>query len=105
MKGDGTWAAASGGSGITRTIVTTSGSLTLGSTSMTDYVYLVAGAHTLSMPTAVGNTNRYTVKNDHTAAITIDTTGAETIEGAASISLDPEKAVDIISNNTNWRII
>ena len=91
-----------GGSGITRTVVTTSGSLTLGATASTDYVYYVAGAHTLSMPSP--NTNRYTVKNLHSAAITIDTAGAENIEGAASLSLQPNDSVDILSDGTNWYI-
>ena len=95
----------SGGSGITRTVVSTSGSITLGSAASTDYMYFVTGAHTMSMPAAAGNTNRYTVKNNHSANITIDTAGAETIEGAASISIAPESSVDIISNGTNWYII
>jgi hypothetical protein len=95
----------SAGSGITRTITVTSGSATMGSSASTDYVYMVAGAHTMSLPTAVGNTNRYTVKNNHSANITIDTAGAENIEGAASISIGPEESVDIISDNTNWFII
>lgn len=89
--------------GISRTQVTTSGSLTLGSTSATDYVYYVAGAHTLSMPSP--NNNRYTIKNNHSANITIDTAGAELIEGAASISIAPGSSVDVVSDTTNWYIV
>lgn len=95
----------SAGSGITRSVNNTSGSATMGSAASTDYVYFVTGAHTMSLPAASGNTNRYTVKNLHTTNITIDTVGAELIEGAASISIPPEAAVDIISNNTNWYVI
>lgn len=95
----------SASSGITRTIVSTSGSATMGSSASTDYVYFVTGAHTMSLPAAAGNTNRYTVKNNHSAAITIDTAGAENIEGSASIQLEPEHSVDIVSNNTNWFVI
>ena len=91
------------GSGITRTVVVTSGSITFGATASTDYVYFVAGAHTLSMPSP--NTNRYTIKNNHSANITVDTAGAELIEGAASISIAPQEAVDILSDGTNWLII
>lgn len=94
-----------GGGGITRSIVTTSGSATMGSTATTDYVYLVAGAHTMTLPTAVGNTNRYTVKNNHSAAITVNTTSSQTIDGTTSIQIAPEDSVDIISNNSNWFII
>lgn len=93
------------GSGITRTVVITSGSATMGSSASTDYVYFVAGAHTMSLPAAAGNTNRYTVKNNHSAAITIDTAGAENIEGAASIDIAPEDSVDIISDGTNWYVV
>jgi hypothetical protein len=94
-----------GGGGTTRTVVTTSGNTTAGSTAGTDYVYLVAGAHTITLPTAVSNTNRYTIKNGHSANITIDTTSSQTIDGTTSISIAPDESVDIISNNTNWRII
>lgn len=95
----------SGGSGITRTVVVTSGSATMGSSASTDYVYFVAGAHTMSLPAASGNTNRYTVKNNHSANITIDTAGAENVEGAASISIAPEESVDLVSNGTNWFVV
>lgn len=93
----------SSGSGITRTIVSTSGSATMGSTASTDYVYFVTGLHTMSLPSP--NTNRYTVKNNHSANITIDTAGAELIEGAASISIAPGESVDIISDTTNWFVL
>ena len=97
--------AITGASGITRSVVVTSGSATMGSTAATDYVYLVAGAHTMTLPTAVSNTNRYTVKNNHSAAITVDTTSAQTIDGTTTISINPQSSVDIISNNSNWFII
>jgi len=93
------------GSGITRAVAVTSGSITMGSTASTDYVYFVAGAHTLSLAAASGNTNRYTIKNNHSAAITIDTVGAETIDGSASIQVAPEDSVDIISDGTNFFVI
>lgn len=91
--------------GITRTVVVTSGSATLGSTANTDYVYFVAGAHTMSLPAAAGNTNRYTVKNNHSADITVDTAGAETVEGVASLAIAPEDSLDFISDGTNWYIV
>lgn len=103
---DTQWVAQSGGgSGITRTVVVTSGTVTAGATASTDYTYLVAGAHTVTLPTAVGNTNRYTVKNDHSAAITIGTTSSQTIDGTTSIQISPEDSVDLISDGSNWRII
>jgi hypothetical protein len=92
------------GSGITRSIVVTSGNATMGATSDIDYVYLVAGAHTLTLPSAVGNTNRYTIKNNHNADITINTTSSQTIDGALSVQISPEDSVEIMSNNSNWNI-
>ena len=94
-----------GSGGTSRTIVVTTGNTTAGSTANTDYVYLVAGLHTITMPTAVSNTNRYSVKNNHSANITIGTTSSQTIDGTTTISLAPEESVDLISDNTNWRII
>lgn len=95
----------SAGSGITRTVVVTSGSVTAGSSASTDYAYFVAGAHTISMPAASANTNRYTIKNNHSAAITVDTVGAENIDGTASIQIAPEDSVDLISDGTNWFVV
>ena len=83
----------SAGAGISRSVVITSGSATAGSAAATDYVYFIAGAHTMSLPAASANTTRYTFKNNHSANVTINTVGAELIDGAASISLAPEEAV------------
>lgn len=94
-----------GSGGIARSISVTSGSATMGSSANTDYVYFIAGAHTMSLPAASGNTNRYTVKNNHSTNITIDTVGAETIEGSASISIAPGESVDIISDGSNWLVV
>jgi hypothetical protein len=102
----GSWVQVGGGSGgISRTVVVTSGNTTMGSAASTDYVYFVAGLHTMSLPTAVGNTNKYVVKNNHSANITVDTAGAENVEGVASISIPPESSFEFVSDNTNWWII
>lgn len=91
--------------GISRTVVVTSGNVTAGSAAGTEYNYFVAGAHTISLPAASGNTNLYTIKNNHSAAITIDTVGAETIDGTASIQVAPEDSVCIISDGTNYFVV
>jgi hypothetical protein len=98
-------ATVTGGSGISRSIVVTVGNTTLGATADTDYVCVVNGAHTITMPTAVGNTNQYTIKNNHSADITVDTTSLQTIDGTTTIQIAPEDSVDIVSTNTNWVII
>ena len=98
------------GSGITRTVVVTSGNFTAGSTASVDYVYLISGAHAVSLPAATGNSNRYTFKNNHSAAVTISRAGADVINynsnGLTSITINPLDSVDLISNNTDtWSSI
>lgn len=103
-RGGGTWAIPAGGSGITRSIVSTSGNVTAGTTASTDYVYIISGAHTVTLPTAVGNTNKYTLKNAHSSPVTLAFTSGQTADGAG-ITLGVNESVDLISDNTNWRII
>ena len=93
------------GSGTTRTVVVTSGNVTAGATAVTDYVYLIAGAHTVTMPTAVGNTNLYELKNNHSANISLATTAAQTIDGVTAPVMIPEQALTLVSDGTNWRIV
>jgi len=94
-----------GGSGITRSVTVTSGNTSAGSTAAVDYVYLIAGAHTITLPTAVGNTNLYTIKNNHSASVSLATTSSQTVDGVTSPSLVPEQSLQIISNGTNWNVV
>ena len=92
-------------SDINRTIVITSGNVTAGSTAKTDYVYKIAGLHTVTLPTAVGNTNQYDLINLHSANNSIATTSAETIHGtAAPITIVPNQSLTLQSDGTNWII-
>jgi hypothetical protein len=94
------------GSGITRTISSISSPTTAAATSGVDYVYLVSGTTTLTLPTAVGNTNRYTVKNVGANTVTIATTSAQTIDGSASATLPVRyTSVDLISDGSNWNVV
>lgn len=106
VSGNATWqpSSGSGGSGITRNISSISTATTAASTALTDYVYLVSGTTTLTLPTAVSNTNAYGVKNSGTAIITIATTSAQTIDGNANITLTANQFITIYSNNSNWII-
>jgi fructose-1,6-bisphosphatase/inositol monophosphatase family enzyme len=94
-----------GGSGITRSIASVSTATTAGATAATDYVYLVSGITTLTLPTAVSNLNKYTVKNTGSNAVTVATTSSQQIDGTTTITLNPLDSVDLISNGTNWYII
>jgi hypothetical protein len=98
----------SGGSGVGygRSVNTgQSGSVSAGSTALTDYVYIFTGAGTLTLPTAVGNTNSYTVKNRHTSNITVSFTGGQNADGSTSITIVPNQSLDFISNGSNYVII
>jgi hypothetical protein len=91
--------------GFTRSIFTITTSTTAGSTASTDYVYIGATSDNinLTLPTAAGNTNRYTVKNSNIGTLTILTTSSQTIDGATAYALTKQyQAIDLLSDNTNW---
>lgn len=70
----------------------------------------VAGA-TQTLPTAVGKLNkRYRIINASNGVVRVDTTSSETIGNMVTgnptfVDLNPEEVLDVISNNTNWRMI
>lgn len=103
-RGDGTWATpAGGGTGITRTITSISTATTAGATAGVDYTYLVSGTTTLTLPTAVSNTNKYTVTNVGTNTVTVATTSGQTINGSSTATLPiANMSLDFISNGSNW---
>lgn len=92
-------------SGITRSITSISSPATAGAVAATDYVYLVSGTTTLTLPTAAGNRNLYTVKNSGSNTVTIATTSSQTIDGSSSITLPvANTSVDLLSNGSNWYV-
>lgn len=104
-KVDITIASTGGGGGSVRSINSVSTPTTAGSTSGTDYVYLVSGTTTITLPTAVGNTNLYTIKNVGTGVVTINTTSSQTIDGSLTVSMPVQyTAVDLISDTANWNV-
>ena len=97
--------AATGGSGTSRTISTVTVSSVLVDTASTDIVVLANGGVQLTLPTAVSNTNLYTVKNIGTSSVLIGTTASQTVDGDSTIIMPVRyTAVDIISDNSNWHI-
>lgn len=100
-----TIASTASGGGFTRSIFTITTSTTAGSTASTDYVYIGATSDNinLTLPTAAGNTNRYTVKNSNIGTFTVLTTSSQTIDGATAYALTKQfQAIDLLSDNTNW---
>ena len=85
--------------------VVVSGATTTGAAAAnTEYIYLVTGTTTFTLPTAVGNTSQYLVKNAGAGAITLAATGSQTIDG--SLSFPPLTAAlattRLVSDGTNW---
>ena len=91
----------------TRSVNVVSIATAAGSTAGTDYVYLVSGTTTVTLPTAVGNTNLYTIKRVGTNTVSIATTSSQTIDGSSSpITINVQNvSLDLISNGSNWNII
>lgn len=94
---------ASGTTGITRTVSTVTTTLTGGATANTDYVYLLSTGSTYTQPTAVSNTNLYSIKNITGSNKSIAATSGQTFDGG-SLTLAPDESVDLISDGSNWRI-
>jgi hypothetical protein len=83
-----------------------SSNTTAGAATTTDYVYLVSGTTTITMPSPVGNKNCYTVKNVGSGTVTISPAASETFDASASISLPVQySSVDLISDGTNWNVL
>lgn len=69
-------------------------------------IYFVSGTTILTLPTAVGNTNRYTVVNTGVGVVTVNTTSSQTIIGSLTVTLPiTNMSLDFISDNSNWSII
>lgn len=93
------------GSGIIREINNIAVNTAAGAVAGTDYVYNVSGTTTLTLPTAVGNTNLYSVKNVDTGIVTVATTGGQTIDGSASASLPIQYLeITLYSDGSNWNV-
>ena len=91
-----------GASGITRIVSSISAPATAGATASTDYIYFVSGTTTITLPTAVGNTNRYSIKNTGVNTVTVATTSSQTIDGSTTASLPvANTSLDLISDNAN----
>ena len=99
------WIASTGGSGITRSVNVISINTSAGSTALVDYEYIVSGLTTLTLPTAIGNTNRYTVTRSGVSTVTVATTASQTIIGSASVTLTIQyQCLEFVSDGANWII-
>jgi len=90
---------------LTVGVIDVSGSVTMFSRPGRQYVYLLNAGADATLPTAVGNTSLYRIKNCDDANITVSTTSTETVEGQADLTLTAGSATTVVSDGTNWRII
>jgi hypothetical protein len=104
LMADGSTSTGAGGSA--KSINSVSTNTAAGSTSSTDYFYFGSGTINITLPTAVGNTNNYTIKNVGTGVITIDTTSSQAIDGSLTAPINVQYlSLTIISDGANWNII
>ena len=92
--------------GITRSVTSVSSNTNAGSAAGTDYVYIASNAAILTLPTAVGNTNQYTLQNSDGSACGYATTSGQTINGSTTASVRINgMALSVTSNGANWVIV
>lgn len=70
-----------------------------------DYMLDCSGTFTITLPTAVGFTGEYIIKNTGTGLVTLDGDGTETIDGNLSIALNQYVTITVRSTGTNWIIV
>lgn len=94
--------------GITRVIQLLSTNTTLVAAANTDYVYYISGITTVTLPTAVSNTNRYTLVHTDTNTMTIDTIASQTIAfyppapaTTATVTVQGT-VIELFSDGSNW---
>lgn len=88
---------------LSRTVQTITGSTNLGSTG--DYIILINTGGVPTLPTAVGNTSLYLIKNITTDTVSVLTTSSQTIDGGSGLSLMPQESYMLISDGSNWRVL
>jgi len=77
-----------------------------GNNSNTDYIYFASNTITITLPTAISNTNSYVIKNVGTGTITINTTSSQTIDGSLTALINVQYlSLTLISDGANWNII
>jgi len=88
----------------TRSIETLTNTKTFGAISK-HYIVLIGAGGVPTLPTAIGNTSLYTFKNIHSSTRTVLTTSSQTIDGATSCVLSANASIELVSDNSNWRVI
>jgi hypothetical protein len=89
-----------------KSINSVSGNTNAGSNQNTDYIYFATNTITITLPTAISNTNSYIIKNVGVGTITINTTSSQTIDGSLTALIKIQYlSLTLISDGANWNII
>lgn len=100
-----TWASVATG-GVSRVVSILSVSSTLEASANTDYAFFPNVGVVLTLPTAISNTNRYTIKNRSSSSILVSATTGEDIDDATTALLTTQnESIDLLSNGSVWGII
>lgn len=90
----------------TYSVSSTATSYTETATSGEKIVKVTASGQTITLPTAAGNTAKFTFKLMVPGTLTIDGNGSQTIDGGLTATLVSQyEALTIISDNANWQVI
>jgi hypothetical protein len=92
-----------GGGGISRVVTQVITNITAGSAASTDYDYFITNGSTVTLPSAIANTNTYRFTRTGSDDCTINTTLSQTINGDLTAVIKLTNYILIIqSNGTNW---
>jgi hypothetical protein len=99
---------AGGGAANVHTVVTKAATYTATGSDEVILVNATSANVTITLPTAVGNTNLYCIKkiDNSIHTVTVATTLSQTIDGGASAAINVQYAsVSVVSNGSNWFVI
>jgi hypothetical protein len=91
---------------LTKAVVSVTGTTALAAVAGREYIVLLGSGAVPTLPTAVGNTSIYHIKNVHSAPIALAVTSSQTIDNSSgSLTILPRQSFSLISDNSNWWII
>ncbi len=100
------WASVLASAGITRTRSVLSVSSTLAAASATDYVFFTNVGVNLTLPTALSNTNLYTIKNTAASSVLVSAPAGQDIDGSTTALMTTvNQSLSFISNGSVWGVV
>jgi hypothetical protein len=90
------------------TVVTKIGTYTITTNDEVVLANAASGGFTVTLPTASGNTNQYTIKkiDSSTNIVTLATTSSQTIDGGSTAQIKVQYAsISVVSDGSNWFVI